>query len=125
MIDAHGFTPLMHSLLQNKCKMTRALLSLGSDVLAENNSGRNSYHLAALSGRDQILEILCEYDARNVNCVNRVEKKTPLHFAVQDHHFQCIEVLLNYNADTNVKDVNGLTPHQMKGWDDYYNFKNK
>jgi ankyrin repeat protein len=38
---------------------------------------------------------------------------TPLHYACIYNRISCVRILLNYNADVNIKNNNGKTPYDI------------
>ena len=67
----------------------------------KNSIGMTVFHLAALSGSCDVLEFLLSH-ASNVegNLVNlSTERRSPLHYAVEHRHMNCIRVLLKHGSD--------------------------
>ena len=72
------------------------------------------FHQAAKSGSLRDIQKLCEKDGfLHVNSqIQDDTRKTPLHRAAENGHFNVVKFLVKHNADTNAKDKMGLTPLQ-------------
>ena len=98
-------------------------------------SGRTALHLASLQGHVAVVRCLIEVDV-DISARDRVrysslldaytlqmkicvqERSTPLHLACDGGHLHVVQVLLEYDALTHVKDKKGRTPlHIAKSHD--------
>jgi len=93
-------------------KLVRKLIDLGLDPLAENKSGETVLHTAALAGRSNALNFLLSYTQKNkgwkyaINSQN-IFGETPLHLAVRSVSYACVEVLLSWGVDVNIRNNEG------------------
>ena len=69
-------------------------------------------HLAAQHGRNQILMALVHHIIMQNSCIDLRDRsfRTPLHYACENSHADCVRTLLDAGADGNVTDDRGLTP---------------
>ncbi|MBF0365038.1 MAG: ankyrin repeat domain-containing protein [Oligoflexia bacterium] len=98
--------------------LCRSLAKVASDAIVplKNNSilirdayhGRNALHFAAISGKQDAVNLLLDYSFP-VNSRDAREL-TPLHFAVQNRNLSVAKSLLSHRADVNAVDRRGLTP---------------
>ncbi|TFK42173.1 ankyrin repeat-containing domain protein [Crucibulum laeve] len=83
------------------------------DINCQDGLGNTPLHNAVRTGSITVLEHILEYDGCDVDPVNRIDKATPLHLAVQLEHpelrLHIVESLLEAGADTSIKDKNGHT----------------
>ena len=79
-----------------------------STCIACNDRGRNSLHLAAECGRDDLVKLLLEHGA-NPRATSD-GGWTPLHNAAQAGAASCVSLLLDSNVDVNAVLSNGMTP---------------
>ncbi|KAJ0313079.1 hypothetical protein COL5a_003929 [Colletotrichum fioriniae] len=88
-------------------KVVSLLCELGADVNAVDTLGCSAVHYAAMSAKDDTLEVLIraggEVDRRDLGT------RTPLIAAVQNYRFNAIEKLLEYGADLEARLQNGRT----------------
>lgn len=106
--DAQGNTPLH---LATNAALTRAVLTAGPQPLTIlNANGLNPLHVAASSGRvDVVLELVAR-QGMDVNSADRASGRTALHHAVRARSRAICELLLEYDADCNAEDHSGYTP---------------
>lgn len=89
-------------------------------------------HLAAGSGDVDKVRQLLEHGSYHVNCTESLGQ-TPLHYACSEGRVSTVKLLvLDYNADKNIQDVDESTPlalleknvvvifQQETTWDDHY-----
>ncbi|XP_018569985.1 uncharacterized protein LOC108909987 [Anoplophora glabripennis] len=58
----------------------------------------------------QCADLLLKYDA-DVNVKDRKSGRTALFHAAESHNFEMVQLLLNYNANTKIKNFFGTSPH--------------
>ncbi|XP_057299157.1 uncharacterized protein LOC130629811 [Hydractinia symbiolongicarpus] len=116
MRDEDECTPLLWTVDNtDNTSMVEILISYGSDVWAENRWKYNSYHVAAISDRHTILDMLCRHDVTNINRVD-VDNNTPLHHAAWYGYISCVDVLLRHeNIDVAIEDEDGKTAYDYAG----------
>jgi len=75
-----------------------------------------------MHGSTDVLEHILSHDDCDVDPINRIEKATPLHLALQIQHIELrlhvFESLLDAGADTSIKDKNGETVIDLLPEDD-------
>ncbi|KAF8167272.1 ankyrin [Crassisporium funariophilum] len=83
------------------------------DINCQDGLGNTPLHNAVLHGSTDVLEHILSHEDCDVDPINRVDKATPLHIAVQIEHTELrlhiVESLLDAGADTSIKDKNGET----------------
>jgi len=84
------------------------------DINFQDGLGNTALHYAASHGSTDVLEHILSHEDCDVDPINRLEKATPLHLALQigDQALRrhVVESLLDAGADTTIKDKNGDTP---------------
>ncbi|KAH9512983.1 hypothetical protein Btru_035527 [Bulinus truncatus] len=105
--DSHGKSLLFMAVVNRQPAVVKYFLTLLShpvDVNQAADTGNTPLHAAANAGDIEIVELLCECDKINVNCVNiQCEGATPLHLAVMHGHTSIVECLLKHGADPLLK----------------------
>ena len=82
------------------------LLEFDADPeLGDHAWGLKPMHVAATYGWSDVIELLLERNARVDSRCNRY--RTPLHYASQNGHIDCLRVLLDGGADLKLTDSNG------------------
>ncbi|KIY67850.1 ankyrin, partial [Cylindrobasidium torrendii FP15055 ss-10] len=75
----------------------------------------SSMHIAATNGHTEIVRMLLGDSRTSVNDTDR-DGLTALQCAVDQWHLQCVEILLQHNADVNRAYPDGSTPlHRAAG----------
>lgn len=100
----------------NAAKKALKLFSDHSDVLVK-------LCLAASEGENSVVKKLLSSTDGEASIINKVEKQgfTPLIYAICFNKSDCVEILINFNADCNLQDgLIGWTPIM---WATYLNFK--
>ncbi|KAL1664892.1 hypothetical protein GGF50DRAFT_126864 [Schizophyllum commune] len=81
-----------------------------------------NYQDGVSHGSTDVLEHILSHENCDVDPINRIEKATPLHLAVQVDHPELrkylVESLLEAGADTRIKDKNGETALDLVPTDD-------
>ncbi|EIM92840.1 ankyrin [Stereum hirsutum FP-91666 SS1] len=84
------------------------------DINHQDGLGNTALHIAVSHGSTDVLEHILTHEDCDVDPVNRLDKATPLHLAVQTEDPEMrrylVESLLEAGANTNVKDKHGDTP---------------
>ncbi|EPQ60072.1 ankyrin [Gloeophyllum trabeum ATCC 11539] len=85
----------------------------GFDINFQDGLGNTALHYAASNGSLDVLEHILSHEECDVDPINRLEKATPLHLAVQiedpEVRKAVVESLLEAGADVTIKDKNGDT----------------
>ncbi len=89
-------------------RAARLLLDSGVQVNARDPSGWTPLHLAAMSGRNDLVSILLDNGAE-VNAREEQEQKTPLHLAAARENKDLTSLLLDNGAEVSSKDWEGKT----------------
>lgn len=112
--DVDGYTPLHHAVVLGE-EVVWSLLHAGADPAALAAGGVSPLHLAALSGRaDVVCLLLTTY--RDINTlethVNLLGPggRAPLHYACRSASPEVVWILLHAGADARKTDNKGLTP---------------
>ncbi|KAI5822273.1 ankyrin [Schizophyllum commune Tattone D] len=94
----------------------------GFDINYQDGLGNTALHVAVSHGSTDVLEHILSHENCDVDPINRIEKATPLHLAVQVDHPELrkylVESLLEAGADTRIKDKNGETALDLVPTDD-------
>ncbi|KAL1692157.1 ankyrin repeat-containing domain protein [Schizophyllum commune] len=94
----------------------------GFDINYQDGLGNTALHVAVSHGSTDVLEHILSHEDCDVDPINRIEKATPLHLAVQVDHPELrkylVESLLEAGADTRIKDKNGETALDLVPTDD-------
>ena len=61
------------------------------------------------------MEILLRHDGR-ANIANSISGQTPLFIAANKNHVDCVNFLINYAADPNISNKDGLLPLHTAVW---------
>ncbi|KAF9027135.1 ankyrin [Hymenopellis radicata] len=79
--------------------------------------GNTALHIAVSHGSTDVLEHILSHEECDVDPINRIEKATPLHLAVQiedpELRLHVVDSLLEAGADTRIKDKNGETAQDL------------
>ncbi len=65
-------------------------------------------HQAAYLGHTECVRSLLQFSSVDINAVNNYNK-TPLHRAVDQNQWKCVQILRQFDADVNAKDVTSFT----------------
>ncbi|KAK7063607.1 ankyrin [Favolaschia claudopus] len=83
----------------------------GFDINFQDGLGNTALHNAVSNGSTDVLEHILSHEDCDVDPINRIEKATPLHLAVQledpELRKYIVDSLLEAGADTRIKDKNG------------------
>jgi ankyrin repeat protein len=83
------------------------------DINCQDGLGNTPLHNAVLHGSTDVLEHILSHEDCDVDPINRIDKATPLHLAVQiqdaELRLHIFGSLLDAGADTSIKDKNGET----------------
>ncbi|KAF7340908.1 Ankyrin [Mycena sanguinolenta] len=94
----------------------------GFDINFQDGVGNTALHNAVLHGSTDVLEHILSYEECDVDPINRTQKATPLHLAVQledpELRKYIVDSLLEAGADTSIKDKNGDTALDYVSADD-------
>jgi ankyrin repeat protein len=81
-------------------EVARALLARGGEANAHDDpTGATPLHIAATSGNNAMVQVLCEEGGADVNAPDRNLQETPLFDAAKEGWTDACEVLLELGAD--------------------------
>ncbi|KAJ8682742.1 hypothetical protein QAD02_018534 [Eretmocerus hayati] len=114
--DGRGKTPLHLAFETKQMKLVDLILTnyIRFDNNAQDSEGFSHFHIACMRDKIEAVESFLK-NGVDVNSTVDVNSKfwpgcTALHFAVQFEHKEIVDLLLKYNANVTVKNVNNLTP---------------
>ncbi|KAJ2924358.1 hypothetical protein H1R20_g12744, partial [Candolleomyces eurysporus] len=92
------------------------------DINCQDGLGNTPLHNAVMHGSVDVLEHILSHEECDVDPINRIDKATPLHLAVQledpELRLHIVGSLLEAGADTTLKDKNGFTVPDIVSSDD-------
>ncbi|CAG7895473.1 unnamed protein product, partial [Brassica rapa] len=116
--DAEGNTAL-HCCLKGssvphkqQTRIMNLLLVHGARITHKNKLGLSAVHLAAANGNLSALEILLAAYPELVHS-KTVIKETPLFFAVKNNHLDCVELLLQCGASSEIHNLRKQRPIEL------------
>jgi len=104
--DIDGLTPLLIALLGGHTATCEALLKAGADVTVKTKLGRTALHIAAKSGKQELVQMFVAY--RNLLDAVDNDNRTPLMSAAMENREIC-EILLKAGANRVVTTKSGFT----------------
>lgn len=108
--DSTGQTPIFYALF-NRPNLY-LLLQKGADVNAKRRNNISVLHLTAESGTAWQANMLLDWRA-DINAQTDIDLYTPLHLAILNHQMPVIQVLLQWNANINIRDKQYRTAKAM------------
>lgn len=104
-----GATPLILASYLGYTDIVNALIEKGVDVKAKDDvDGCMAIHLAAANGKNEVIDILLDKDASNINDVDN-RGNTPLHWASMKDRADTVSLLIENGADIEAKDIDNWT----------------
>lgn len=104
-----GATPLILASYLGYADIVNALIEKDVDIKAKDDvDGCMAIHLAAANGKNEVIEILLDVDASNINDVDN-KGNTPLHWASMKDRADTVALLIDNGADIEAKDVDNWT----------------
>ncbi|XP_063706210.1 transient receptor potential channel pyrexia [Culicoides brevitarsis] len=103
---------------EGNAECVNLLLSKGADAKMKNHRGFTALHLAARTSSFDCVEALLRVGNADPNAED-FDHRTPLHAAVgkAESAFDILEVLIQWGADVNRKDIYGFTPLHLAALD--------
>jgi len=105
----HIIAEFFKSVNAGELKNVESLIPQIGDVNVRNSKGKTALHIACLSGRSKMVELLLKNGA-NVNIIDQSGKLSPLHEAVMSGNKLIVAFLLEKGAMKDVADNYGNTP---------------
>ncbi|XP_057300587.1 E3 ubiquitin-protein ligase TRIM56-like [Hydractinia symbiolongicarpus] len=104
MRDDFGNTLLMEAARYKNVLVVKNLIDFGCNVYAANGCNGTVYQISAREGNHDVLQMLINYDATNVNNVD-YSNLTLLHYASTFGRTDCVKLLLSVpHIDVNIQD---------------------
>ncbi|VVB04385.1 unnamed protein product [Arabis nemorensis] len=116
--DAEGNTVLQCSLKgssvphKQQTRIMNLLIAHGARITQKNKLGLSAAHFAAAIGNLSALEFLLAANPELVHA-KTVIKETPLFFAVKNNHLDCVELLLQCGASTEIHNLRKQRPIEL------------
>ncbi|OMJ95764.1 hypothetical protein SteCoe_843 [Stentor coeruleus] len=107
-----GDTALHQAADNRQLAQARLLLKYGADPNIQQNDGESALHLACFKGDEEMANVLLTHKA-NPNLQNTLFGKTPLHYAADYSYGNIVMMLLEFNANPEIKDKHGKTPREI------------
>lgn len=104
--DSHDENSLHKAARNGREACAELLLAHGISVNSLNKDNWSPLHCAACNGRTETTKLLVERNAM-IHLATKSQKKTALHFAVQNGHFKSVEILLEAGSDMEIVDCEG------------------
>ena len=109
--DVYGGTAFLRAIDQGKPLVVRKIMKRGVDYTFRDFRGRTALHGAAINNRHRILRMLLENEMNKLDVnVQGDVGETPLHDAARCGSAQCVQILLEYGARTDILDHAKRTP---------------
>ncbi|OMJ68134.1 hypothetical protein SteCoe_34499 [Stentor coeruleus] len=112
LVNSLGETPLHQAADNSQYIIAELLLQYKADPNKQQNDGDTPLHHAAFRGDSKMIEILLRHGG-DCNIKNSLFGRTPLHFACDCEHEECVLLMLQYKADAHMFDSQGKTPFQL------------
>ena len=77
-----------------------------------NKKGETPLHVCCFAGSDECCAELLQHTSSDVNCLDN-DGWSPLHWAVEQNHLECVKQLLTHKADVNLRLPSGKTPLEI------------
>jgi len=109
LANDYGGTALMHASVEGHPSVVRLLLASGARVDAEDNNGLTAMMLAAIAGTEETVRLLLENGAAvDHRAGSMAGGGTALMMAAHEKHTRVVHILLDYGADSRVRNMYGL-----------------
>jgi ankyrin repeat protein len=106
-VNPVGYTALHFATQHNRVDAVKLLLANHADVTQTDRIGMNATHIAVILGHcDVLVELLLE-DEADINVGHYRSALPLLHMAVNKGQMQCLEILLQYDADHSIENRHG------------------
>ena len=104
-----GWTPLMIAAHIGDMGVAQLLINHNADIYIRNHTGETALHVAACCGQVHLIELMVRhYGDVHVN-KTRTDDWTPLMIAAKNGDISVAQLLINHNANTNLKNRDGET----------------
>lgn len=120
--DFRGNTALHYALNRKQSwrqfnELRAVLIELGHDLDSKNNAGQTPLHIAIIKGHTQAANLLIKKEwmrgtSVGIETPDR-DGNTPLHLATMHRRFEVIEILLDCEANAEIKNRKGQTPFDL------------
>jgi ankyrin repeat protein len=108
--DNNGNNALHNAVLSNNIDIIKLILKSNPNPNSFNNNRETPLHLAVMNKNLNIVEILLSHNKTDINIQNSINEHTPLNYAINLHHDEISNLLLNStNLNINIQDLEGNT----------------
>lgn len=104
--DNAGWTALHYAAFEGFEDVCLQLIEAGAKIYECDNEGKNALHIAAQENRNNVIEALVT--ATNVSIDQKAhDGKTAFRLASIEGNIECIDTLIKYGCDVNLRDADG------------------
>lgn len=104
--DNAGWTALHYAAFEGYEDVCLQLIEAGAKIYECDNEGKNALHIAAQENRNNVIEALVT--ATNVSIDQKAhDGKTAFRLASIEGNIECIDSLIKYGCDVNLRDADG------------------
>lgn len=112
--NAGRWTALHGAAKYSRSTAIRMLTDAGANCRALDSDGKIPLHLAAEKGDIKKFRVLFGTDpGMDVNVLDGVFRRTPLHYAAEEGHRSIVELLLDRGANKNIQDFSGFDARRL------------
>ncbi len=108
IVGADGKNALMFAAFNGHSAIIKLLFENGVPINKQDNEGRTALMYASTGPFPATVNLLLDYKAA-VNLIDNGEHFTALMFAASEGQFDVVKLLVEYGADTTLKDIDGDT----------------
>jgi len=110
--DEEGKTALHWASSIGDTEIISALLDAGANVEKQDLQGYTALTAAVFTGQAKAAELLIEKGKSTIDAANR-DGMTPLHWAIVEKQFDCVDLLIKKGASLELKNNKGQTPMEI------------
>ena len=86
-----------------------SLIKAGADIGLKNDEEQTPMHMAAKSGKPNLIRALQKHDSKLVHDWDE-NSDTPLHIAASNGHYGCVKWLVDFGSEIDASNTKGWTP---------------
>jgi len=106
ILDEQGRTALMYAAFNGHSSIIKKLLEKNASVNLQDKEGRTALMMASSGPYPEAIKLLLDNRAE-INITDKAEHFTALMYAAAEGQLDNVKVLLSYNADPSLKDIDG------------------